>query len=171
MFLLRTIGILMALAMKIQYSVLNLTQTNSILLILFWTKLILGWLNGDEEIHLFQPQGSPSICLLMFFLQVQSKGLVQSYILCVFGESVLVQSITQYAWGLRTHLGDHDSCIIFHSIQIQPSSLFYIILTHKHLVYFSCLACLSGPMVNCFDISIFLLISNTGLPYCHFLYY
>lgn len=81
----------------------------------------------------------------------------------VFGVSVLVQSITQCAWGLRTHLGDHDSVLYFTALQIQPSSLFYIILTHKHLVDFSCLACPSGPMVSCFDISIFLLISITSL--------
>lgn len=153
----------MALAMKIQYSILNLTQTNSILLILFWTKLILGWLRGwwgdpsnpttRVAFHLSTDAPPPNTIKLI--------GPVLHSALCL--ESVLVQSITQCAWGLRTHLGDHDSVLYFTALQIQPSSLFYIILTHKHLVDFSCVACPSGLMVSCFDISIFLLISITPL--------
>ena len=70
---------------------------------------------------------------------------------------------------LRTQgiLGDHDSCIIFHSISdpspsAPPSN---IILAHTHLIDFTCLACPSGPMISHFCISVAWLISNAVSPH------
>lgn len=170
MLLFRTIGILMALAIKVQYSFLNVTKRNWFLKFRFepnWLSVI-AWRRVSRSVHSNLKDRLPPVhwCSSSRYSQSDRSSLA---FCAVFGESVLVQPITPCAYGLRTCLGDRDSC---YNLQHYRSSLqpppFSITLAHKYLVDCTCLACPSGPMVSHFSISIFLLICDVGLPHCQF---